>query len=66
MDIAEMALMAKHKGELEKAFDLFQQAFDKEKQSAEFFQTLMAYRLSVFKFEGLKHTTLHCVLSNNI
>jgi len=41
MDMAEMALIAKHQGNLDKANDLFREAYDKEKESAEFFKTLM-------------------------
>jgi hypothetical protein len=41
MDLAEMGLLAKHKGELEQANTLFRQAFDKEKKSAEYFKILI-------------------------
>ncbi|MEK8016264.1 MAG: hypothetical protein VSS75_005300 [Candidatus Parabeggiatoa sp.] len=41
MDMAELALIAKHQGKLDKANDLFREAYDKEKESAEFFKTLM-------------------------
>jgi hypothetical protein len=41
MALAEMGLMAKHKGELENANVLFRQAFDKEKKSAEHFKNLL-------------------------
>jgi len=40
MDMAELALIHKHQGELDKAEDLFRQAYDKQKESAEFFKTL--------------------------
>ncbi|KHD04986.1 hypothetical protein PN36_30195 [Candidatus Thiomargarita nelsonii] len=38
MDMAENALMAKYKGELETAHHLFRQAFEKEKKTASFFK----------------------------
>jgi tetratricopeptide (TPR) repeat protein len=41
MDMAEQALIHKHQGELNKADELFRQAYDQEKESAEFFKTLL-------------------------
>jgi len=41
MDMVELALIHKYQGELDKADDLFRQAYDKEKESAEFFKTLL-------------------------
>ncbi len=49
MDLAETALMAKHKGELEKAQDLFRQAFEKEKNQLIFSKKIIRMnRLALF------------------